>query len=157
LIGKRMELLHEIAPAAATVGYLLNPSGGYYQAQTKNAETAARALGGQLAILNANAASQIETAFSTLVERRIGALIIGPRASFSSQREQPVSLAAHYGISVIYGRREFVDAGGLISYGASGADVYRLAGTYAGRILKGEKPADMPVQRSPRVEMVLNL
>ena len=133
LIAKRMELLHEIVPAAATIGYLLDPTGSYPEAQTKNAETAARVLGMQLAILNASTLSQIETAFATLVERRIDALMIGngfvPRNTGEDPEshkpgretiyEQLPRLAARHGMPVIYAYRQFVDAGGLISYGAS--------------------------------------
>jgi putative ABC transport system substrate-binding protein len=157
LIGKRMELLHEIVPAAATIGHLLNPTGGIPEAETKDAENAARALGVQLAILNASTESQIETAFATLAERRIGALTIGFDGFFFSQHEQLVRLAAHHRIPVISAYREFVDAGGLMSYGANTAAAFRLAGTYASRILSGEKPADLPVQRSTKIELIINL
>ena len=171
LIAKRMELLHEIVPAAATIGYLLDPTGSYPEAQTKNAETAARVLGMQLAILNASTLSQIETAFATLVERRIDALMIGNGFVPRNTGEDPDShkpghetifgqfprLAARHGMPVIYAYREFVDAGGLISYGASLAEQYRLAGTYAGRILRGAKPADLPVVQPTKFEFVINL
>jgi putative ABC transport system substrate-binding protein len=154
LTGKRMELLHEIVPAAATIGYLRNPTPGIPDAET--AEDAARALGVQLAILNASTESQIETAFATLAARRIGALTIGFDGFFFFQHEL-VRLAVRHRIPVISWYREFVDAGGLISYGANTWEAFRLAGTYAGRILKGEKPADLPVQRSTKVELVINM
>jgi putative tryptophan/tyrosine transport system substrate-binding protein len=158
LIGKHLELLHEIVPAATTIGYLLDPTGAITEAQTKDAEAASRAIGVQLAILNASMPSQIETVFTTLVERRIGALAIGTgTALFFTQREQIASLAARHGTPVIYPWREYVDASGLMSYGPNLSETYRMAGTYAGRILKGEKPADLPVQRSTRIETVINL
>jgi putative ABC transport system substrate-binding protein len=133
LIAKRMQLLHEIVPAAATIGYLLDPTGSYPEAQTKEAETAARALAVQLRILNASTLSQVETAFAALVERRIGALMIGNGFVPRNTGEDPEShkpghetiygqlprLAARHGMPVIYAYRQFVDAGGLISYGAS--------------------------------------
>jgi len=156
LIGKRMGLLHEIVPAAAMIGYLRDPSGPFPEAETKDAETAARTLGVQLAFLNASTPSQIETAFTTLVERRIGALTIGAGAFFTVQYEQIARLAARHEMPVIYSR-EFVDFGGLMSYGPNLAESYRVVGTYAGRILSGEKPADLPVQQSARLAMVLNL
>ena len=156
LTGKRIELLHEIVPAATTIGFLLDPT--IAAAQTKNAEAASRALGVQLAILKASTPSQIETVFTTLIERRIGALAIGPYGRFFVfQGEQIVSLAARHGTPVSYPFREYVDAGGLMSYGPNLAEPFRMAGTYAGRILKGEKPADLPVQRSSRIETVIDL
>jgi putative ABC transport system substrate-binding protein len=156
LIGKRMELLHEIVPAAAMIGYLRDPSGPFPEAETKDAETAARTLGVQLAFLNASTPSQIETAFTTLVERRIGALTIGAGAFLSVQYEQISRLAARHEMPVIYSR-EFVDAGGLMSYGPNLAESYRVVGAYAGRILKGEKPADLSVQQVTKIDLAINL
>ena len=156
LTGKRIE--HEIVPAATTIGFLLDPTGAFIEALTKNAEAASRALGVQLAILKASTPSQIETAFTALIDRRIGALAIGAGTGFfGRQREQIVSLAARHGMPVIYPYREDVDVGGLMSYGPNLAEAFRIAGTYAGRILKGEKPADLPVQRSTRIQTVINL
>ena len=156
LIGKRMDLLHEIVPAAAMIGYLRDPSGPFPEAETKDAETAARTLGVQLVFLNASTPSQIETAFTTLVERRIGALTIGAGAFFTAQYEQIARLAARHEMPVIY-NREFVDFGGLMSYGPNLAESYRVVGAYAGRILKGDKPADLPVQQVTKIELVINL
>ena len=152
-----MELLHEMVPAAATIGYLRDPTGSYAEAETKDAETAARALGVQLAFLNASTPSQIETAFTTLVERRIGALTLGGGAFLGMQYEQIIRLAARHGMPVIYPVREWVDDGGLMSCGPSLAEPYRVAGTYAGRILSGERPGDLPVQQATRVELIINL
>jgi putative ABC transport system substrate-binding protein len=162
LIAKRLELLHEIVPAAATIGYLRDPTGPFPEAETKDAKIAAQALGVQLAFLNANTPSQIETAFATLVERRIGALTMGVGAFFDSQYPQIIRLAARHGMPVIhapamYAPRGFVDDGGLMSYGPNVAEPYRVAGAYAGRILSGEKPGDLPVQRATRVELRINL
>ena len=157
LIGKRIELLHEIVPAAATIGYLLDPTGPYPEAETKEAKTAARALAVQFAFFNASTPSQIETAFTTLVERRIGALAIGSGAFLATQSEQIIRLAARHGMPMIYVVREWVDVGALMSYGPNLAEPFRVAGTYAGRILRGEKPGDLPVQQATRVELIINL
>jgi putative ABC transport system substrate-binding protein len=161
LIGKHIELLHEIVPAVATIGFLrdpTNPSAANARETLANdAETAARALGVQLVFLNASTSSQIETAFTTMVEHRIGALTMGGGVFLVTHREQIVRLADRHRIPVIYPYREFVDAGGLMWYGSNAAESARVVGTYAGRILSGEKPADLPVQQSTRLEMVLNL
>jgi putative ABC transport system substrate-binding protein len=162
LIPKRMELLHEMVPAAVTIGYLVDPTGPFPEAETKDAEAAARALGVQLALLNASTPSQIETAFTTLVERHIGALAIGGGAFLGTQYEQIIRLAARHGMPVIsapviYASRQFVDDGGLMSYGPNFAEALRVAGTYAGRIVRGEKPGDLPVQQATRVELRINL
>jgi putative ABC transport system substrate-binding protein len=156
LIGKHIELLHEIVPAVATIGYLRDPT-NTRETAANDAETAARALGVQLVFLNASTPSQIETAFTTMVEHRIGALTMAGGVFLITQREQIVRLADRYRMPVIYPYREFVDAGGLMWYGANAAESARLVGTYAGRILSGEKPADLPVQQSARLAMVLNL
>ena len=144
-------------PAAATIGYLLDPTGPFPEAETKDAETAARALGVQLAFLNASTPSQIETAFTTVVERRIGALTIGAGAVFATQYEQIIRLAARYAIPVIWDSRTFPASGGLMNCGPTLAEPYRVAGTYAGRILSGEKPGDLPVQQPTKVELVINM
>jgi putative tryptophan/tyrosine transport system substrate-binding protein len=123
----------------------------------REAEIAARILGVRLTILNASTPSEIEAAFAVLVRQRIAALLVGADTLFVEQRDQVVALAAHYAVPTIYPFRDFVDAGGLMTYGASLSDANRLAGTYVGSILKGAKPADLPVQRSTRTEMVLNL
>jgi putative ABC transport system substrate-binding protein len=158
LIGKRVELLHEIVPAAATIGYLHDPTGPFPEAETKDAETAAPALGVQLAFLNASTPSEIETAFTTLVERRIGALTIGAGAFFLSvQHEQIARLAARHEMPVIYSSHADVDAAGLMSYGPNQAESYHVVGTYAGRILSGEKPGDLPLQQATRIELIINL
>jgi putative ABC transport system substrate-binding protein len=111
----------------------------------------------QFAFLNASTPGQIETAFTTLVERRIGALAIGSGAFLATQSEQIIRLAARHGMPMIYVVREWVDAGALMSYGPNLAEPFRMAGTYAGRILRGEKPGDLPVQQATRVELIINL
>jgi len=157
LVAKRLQLLREIVPAVTTVGYLVNPTAPQAEAERSEAEMAARALGVHLVILNASAPSEIERAFAIVAEQRIGALLGGADALFVVQRAQLAALAARHALPAIYFAREIVEAGGLISYGANISDATRLAGTYAARILKGEKPADLPVQQSTKIEMVINL
>jgi len=157
LTAKRLELLREIVPAIASIGLLVNPTGPQAAIDTEEAETAARLLGVRLVIQNASTHPEIEAAFPTLVEQRVGALLVGGDPFLFVQRDQLAALAARYKLPAIYALREHVEAGGLMSYGASISDAYRIAGTYAGRILKGEKPADLPVQQSTRIEMVLNI
>ena len=158
LTAKRVELLHELLPAVTTVALLVNPTTNpATDLQIKEAELAARLLGVRLVILRASTATEIDAAFASLDEKRVGALVVGADALFLGRRDELIALAARHGVSAIYPGREFVAIGGLMSYGADFSAVFRLAGTYAGRILKGEKPADLPVQRSTRIEMVLNL
>jgi putative tryptophan/tyrosine transport system substrate-binding protein len=144
-------------PAAPLVGLLVNPTTPTAEAQIKEAETAARTLGVRLSIRNASSPSEIDAAFAILVDQRIGALLAGTDALFDVQYNQLVALATRHAVPTIYSRRRAVEAGGLMSYGANFSDAWRLSGTYAGRILKGEKPGDLPVQQSTRIEMVLNL
>jgi putative tryptophan/tyrosine transport system substrate-binding protein len=157
LTAKRLELLNQLAPAATSIGFLVNPTNLATETQIREAESAARNLGVRLVILHASTPGDIEAAFASLVGRQIGALLGGADALLFSQRRQIAALAVRHAIPAIYEFREFVEAGGLMSYGSSSADAYRLAGTYAGRILKGEKPADLPVQQSTKVELIINL
>jgi putative tryptophan/tyrosine transport system substrate-binding protein len=158
LNSKRLELLHEIAPAANLIGYLIDPTTtATNKFPAQDAEEAARVLGVRLAIANASTRVEINRAFATLVEQRIGALLVGGDPLFDYNRAQIAALATRHAVPAIYATRDSVEAGGLMSYGASISDAVRLAGNYAGRILKGEKPADLPVQQSTRIEMVLNL
>jgi putative ABC transport system substrate-binding protein len=152
LTAKRLELLHEIVPTAASIGFLINPTNARTEADAKQAEIGARVLGVSLVMLKASSPREIEAAFATLVGQRIGALLVQVDPLFSWD-SQVVALAVRQAVPAIY----FVEAGGLISYGPSFSDAWRIAGTYAGRILKGEKPADLPVQRSTRIEMVINM
>jgi putative tryptophan/tyrosine transport system substrate-binding protein len=158
LTAKRLELLHELVPAATSIGFLVNPTNPtVFKAEMMEAETAARALGVRLVTLNASTLREIEAAFEIVVAQRIGALLTSGDPLWTVQRAQLAVLTARHAVPAIYAAREIVDAGGLISYGASISAAYRLVGTYTGRILKGEKPTDLPVQQSTKVEFVLNL
>jgi putative ABC transport system substrate-binding protein len=157
LTAKRLEALHQIVPAAMSIGYLVNPTNPAADIGTKEAETASRRLGLHLAILNAASPSEIEAVFGTLIGRRIGAVLVANDPLFFVQLDLLAGLAARHKVPTIHYLREFVDTGGLMSYGPSVSDAHRIAGTYVGRILKGEKPADLPVQQSTRIEMVVNL
>jgi ABC-type uncharacterized transport system substrate-binding protein len=157
LTAKRLELLHNLVPGATSIGFLINPTNTTVKAEMMEAETAARTLGVRLVTLNASTLGEMEAVFENLAAQRIGALLSGGDPFWTFQRVQLAALTARHAVPAIYAVREIVDAGGLMSYGASISDAYRLAGTYAGRILKGEKPANLPVQQSTRIEMVLNL
>jgi putative ABC transport system substrate-binding protein len=154
---KAIELLHELVPAATTVALLINPTYPTAETQSRERQAAARILGLQLHIMKASTESQIDMAFAAFVQQRVSAIFVAGDPFFASRREQIVALADRHAIPAIYDRREFAVAGGLMSYGASVADTYRQAGDYVGRVLKGEKPADLPVQQSTKVELVLNL
>jgi putative tryptophan/tyrosine transport system substrate-binding protein len=158
LFKKCIELMYSLMSPGATIAVLINPS-NIAQAATERAtvQDAAHALGAHLTIVNASSASEIESAFEVVVGQRIGALVVSGEAFFLTQRNRLVELAAQHAIPTIYAWREFPIAGGLMSYGADFAEPYRLAGVYAGRILKGEKPADLPVQQATKVELVINL
>jgi len=155
--AKRLELLRQIVPKATTIGVLVHPGNSNTEAERSDVQAAAKTIGKQLIILDARSARDIEAAFATFVERDAGALFIGAGAFMNAHRERIVTLAARYALPASYALRESVAAGGLISYGASITDAYRRVGIYAGRILNGEKPGDLPVMRSTKVELVLNL
>ena len=157
LEAKRLEMLHELIPAAAEIAMLVNPNFPGSDTQLGDAQKAARTLGLQLHVLSASNERDFDTAFATLVQRRAGALVVGADAFFLGQRDQIVALAARYAVPTIYAQREYAAAGGLMSYGTTLADAFRQQGIYVGRILKGEKPADLPVQQSTKVELVINL
>jgi putative ABC transport system substrate-binding protein len=157
LVAKRLELLRELVPGATIIAFLVDPTFPTAEPATKEAEAAARALGFQLLVLNVNSEGQFEMAFATLLQHRAGGLVINANPLFTSHSNQLVALAARHAVPTIYQLREAIEAGGLISYGASFADAYRQAGIYAGRILKGEKPADLPVMRPTKFEVVINL
>jgi putative tryptophan/tyrosine transport system substrate-binding protein len=157
LTPKRLELLHEMVPAVTMIGYLVNPTNPQTKAQISQTEAGARALGVRLPILDASTPSEIEATFKIFVEERIGALLVDNDALFFNERDRLAALAARHAIPAIYHSRENVKAGGLMSYGAAFADAFRLAGTYAGRILKGETPSDLPIQQSARIELILNM
>ena len=157
LAAKQLEVLHELLGTSAAVALLVNPNTPLTESQTKAARDAARSLGLQLHVLDASTEDQIDAAFEKLVELRASALLVSVDPFLTKQRAQIVALAAHHAIPAMYGVREFAAAGGLMSYGTDLTDVYRQTGIYAGKILKGAKPADLPVQRMVRVEFVINL
>jgi putative ABC transport system substrate-binding protein len=158
VIGKRLQILHELASTASSFAHFVNPTNeAYAEAETRELQGAARALGVRLSLLNITEASEIEDAFSALVRDRVDGLVVGADAVFVDSRSALVSLAAHHKIASIYQSRDFVAIGGLVSYGARYGDGSRICGLYAARILKGEKPADLPVQQITKTELVINL
>jgi putative tryptophan/tyrosine transport system substrate-binding protein len=157
IVAKMLEALHELMPKAARIAVLVNPTNQNAAADTKEAVAAARTLGLELQVLNASNAGEIDDAFALLVERRAAALLIEGDPFFAGRMKQLVVLTARHAIPAIYQGRDFPDAGGLISYGANRADALRVAGDYTGRILKGAKPADLPVQLATKLELVVNL
>jgi putative ABC transport system substrate-binding protein len=154
---KRLELLHELAPTSAPIAILLNPSNAQAQSQEREIQRAAGVIGRQVLVLNAGTEQEIEKAFAALVRERAGALLVGGDTFFTSQAVLFVVLTARHAIPTIYPFRSFVDAGGLMSYGTSLLDAYRLTGVYTGRVLKGEKPADLPIVQPTKFELVLNV
>jgi putative tryptophan/tyrosine transport system substrate-binding protein len=154
--AKRLELLHELLPAATTVGMLVNPTNAATELEVVDVQAAARALGMQVQLLAATTEQDINEAFAYLAQRGIGALLLQTDPFLLTRRTQLVALAQRHAVSTIYQFREFAAGGGLMSYGPSNRDAYRKAGVYAGRILEGEKPADLPVQLPTRFELVLN-
>jgi putative ABC transport system substrate-binding protein len=155
--GKRLELLRELVPAATRVAILVDPANAAY-AEITERETgaAARSIGLQTQVLKASTIGEINAAFATLVHEKPDALFVGGDPFFNSRRTQLVHLATRHAVPASYAARDFVDAGGLMSYGANIADAWRQAGSYAGRILKGEKPADLPIVQSSKFELVIN-
>ena len=154
---KRLGLLHEIVPHATRVGFLMNPTNPEGESQPVAMQEAAATVGVNLQVFNASTASEIDTAFATLSEQRTDALIIAGDPFFSTRRAQFVVLAARYAIPAIFSSREFVDNGGLMSYGTSRSDAYRQLGTYTGRIVRGEKPSDLPIVQATKFELLINL
>ena len=155
---KRLELLHELVPTATIGALLVNPANPYSVPEALEAQAAAHALRLQLHVLNASNKNEIDTAFATLHQQRVDAFLVGADPLFFlSLRDQLVALAARHRVPAIYGYREFTAAGGLMSYGTKNSDAWRLAGGYVGRILKGEKPAELPVQQITKIELVVNL
>src|SRR5215472_4251354 len=157
LLPKRLELLSELVPQAGVIALLVNPNNANAEAQTRDAREAARVKGVQLHILKAGSESEIDAAFATLVQGQAGALVVGADGFFFARRDQLVALGSHHAVPAIYDVREYAASGGLISYGASLTAAYREAGIYAARILKGEKPADLPVQQPTKFELVINM
>jgi putative ABC transport system substrate-binding protein len=157
LTPKRLELLAELVPQARVTGLLVNPDSPGTEGTIQATQEAARGRGLQLVILKASSESEIDVAFATLAQLHAGGLLLAADPFFASRREQLVALASRHAVPAIYPVREFADAGGLISYGASITFVYHQVGIYAGKILKGAKPADMPVQQPTKFELVVNL
>jgi putative ABC transport system substrate-binding protein len=154
---KHLELLHEMLPGAGKIGSLVNASNPNAQADAPEIQAAADALGQHLEVLSANTDSELEAAFATMVERGVGALMVKPDPFFIARGERLAALAAHHAMPAIYPARSFVDLGGLMSYGITFVDLYQQVGTYVGKILKGAKPADLPVQLGVKFELVINL
>jgi putative ABC transport system substrate-binding protein len=157
LVAKRMELMHELLPSAAKITVLGNPNSWSAPRQLLAAQEAARTLGRELFFLSAGTQSEIDGAFAILARQRTDALVFMADPLFLSRRDQIVALVTHMAIPAIYNLREFVVSGGLMSYGTSITDAHRQAGIYVGRVLKGEKPADLPVMQPTKFELVINL
>ena len=155
---KRLQLLHELLPTVTSIALLINPSSPRVaEALLRDSQATANALGLTLHVLEASTEPELDTAFATLVRLRVGALAIGADPFFTSRSERLAALTVRHAVPAVYEFRDFVAAGGLIGYGSRIDNSYRLAGVYAGRILKGEKPADLPVQQSAEVELIINL
>jgi putative ABC transport system substrate-binding protein len=157
LFPKRLQLLHEVVPRPAALAFLVNPDNPNAEPDSQDVRTAAAALGRELLVLTATNEHGLEEAFATLVQRRVGGLIVGVSGLFVDRRDQVFALAARHAIPAMYDRREFPDAGGLMSYGTNDRENFRQCGIYVGRILRGEKPSDLPVVQSTRFEFVINL
>jgi putative ABC transport system substrate-binding protein len=157
LVAKRLEFLHELVPRATVIALLLNPDSAVAESTVTDAQDAARSLfGQQLHVLKARTEQEIDAAFATIVQLRADALVVEPDPFFNVRREQFVALAARYALPAIFELREFVTAGGLMSYGASLIEVYRQAGIYTGKILQGAKPANLPIVQPTKIELVIN-
>jgi len=155
---KRLELLHEMVPAATVVAFLINPTNpAVSEPESTSVLSAAHRIGLKLHVLSASTEREFDGVFAQLVQLRAGGLVIGIDAFFTARSEQLGALAVRHAVPAVYENREFIAAGGLMSYGGSLSDSYRLTGGYTGRVLKGEKPAELPVLRSTKVEMFLNL
>ncbi|MGB6916645.1 MAG: ABC transporter substrate-binding protein [Pseudolabrys sp.] len=157
LVAKQFEVLHETVANGALIGFLVNQPNAGAEIQTKNALAAAESVGQKLLVVQAHTDSELEAAFVTLAQQRAGALLVGPDPFFIRRRDKLVGLAASQKLPVVYSLRQFAMASGLMSYGTSITEAHRIAGLYAGQILKGEKPANLPVQQSTKVELVINL
>jgi len=154
--AKRLDLLHQLVPRVTTIALLAGPDGPIAEAQQKDVQAAAQVIGQQLVVVDVINPGDIDAAFATFAQRGAGALLVGAGAFLNSNRERVVALAARHGLPAIYAQREAALAGGLGSYGPSIMDAYRQTGVYAGRIIKGEKPADLPVMQSSKFELVIN-
>jgi putative ABC transport system substrate-binding protein len=157
MLGKRLELLHTLLPRAEVLGLLINARSINADPETRGAQAAAQAIGQQVVVDSVDSDDDLDRAYAELVRRRIAGLLVQSDPLFLNLRNQLVALAARHSLPAIFGRREYVVAGGLISYGSDLTDGYRQQGVYAGRILKGEKPADLPVAQSTKFELVINV
>jgi putative tryptophan/tyrosine transport system substrate-binding protein len=157
LSAKRLGLLRQIIPSATLVAVLLNPAWPTFDTQLNDVQDSARAIGQQIHVLRANTEREIDAAFNTAKEVRASAMMVGPSTFFTVRRDQIVGLAARNALPTIYGQREFIAAGGLMSYATSLADAYRQAGIYTGKILGGARPAELPVVQSAKFALVINL
>ena len=158
MAAKRLQLLHELLPATRVMALLVNPAyPTVAETDTKEVQAAARTLGLELHVLNASTERDFDGVFAKLIQLRAGGLVIGGGAFFTSHRERLAALALRHAVPAIFFGREFAVAGGLLSYGADIPEAYRLAGIYTGRVLKGDKPADLPVQQATKVELIINL
>jgi putative ABC transport system substrate-binding protein len=157
LMAKQFELLKELAPKAHSIIFLVNPTNPNVESKIRDVQEAADTLGHNLLVLKASTDSDLATAFNTIKEHSADALFVASDPFFDGRPEQFVAIAARYRVPAIFSRREFTAAGGLMSYGANFTDAYRQVGVYTGRILKGEKPADLPVIQSTKIELVVNL
>ena len=156
-VTKRVQLMHELIPQAATIAYLMNPNHPSGEIEMRAAQTATRSLGKEMFVLRASNERELDAAFTTMAQQQTGALVVASDPFFYSRRVELTSLAARYRLPAIYYLSEFARAGGLMAYGNSLVDIYRLVGVYVGRILKGEKPGDLPVVQSTKFEFVINL
>jgi len=157
LAPKRLELLNESVPPPGVIAMLVNPTSPYLGPETKDVQAAARTLGREVRVFNARAEREIDAAFATLVQQRAAGVLVSGDPFFDSQRDRLVALAARHAVPAIYQWREFATIGGLMSYGSSITDAYRQAGVYTGKILRGSKPADLPVIQPTKYELVINL
>jgi putative ABC transport system substrate-binding protein len=157
VLPKRLELLHEVLPRTTAIAVLINPSNSAAESQSRDLQAAARILGRQLYVVHASTEGSFDAVFTSLAQRRAGGLVIAGDGLFVSRSEQLAGLALRQAMPAIFQFREFAAAGGLMSYGGNRTDQSHLVGVYAGRILKGEKPADLPVQRITKVELIINL
>jgi putative ABC transport system substrate-binding protein len=157
LVPKRLQLVHDLIPNAALCGVLVDPGYPNIQSVVTDLQAAARTLGLKLVVVDARTDSDLETAFATFLQQHVGAVLVGPSAFFSRRTEQLVALAARHGLPAMFPYREYALAGGLMSYGSSLGYTYHQVGVYTGRILKGEKPGDLPVEQVVKVELVINL
>jgi putative tryptophan/tyrosine transport system substrate-binding protein len=157
LVAKRLELLNELVPGTTTLGMLVDPNNPNAPADAKDAQEAASAIGRKLLILRVDAESELDAAFAAMVAQRISALFVAANANFIIWQDRLMALAARHTIAASYTTRDFVVAGGLMSYGSNLTEVYRQVGVYAGRVLQGAKPSDLPIHQSTKFELVINL